>query len=280
VTDPADEKRDADGPVFAGVPQNLEVGTTVRAGFAMWRTAMGPLMWLAAIGLVASVPLSALMAFTGFDPLSPASYTPLAVLGATLALILGLPFSIGSAAGSLVVLRELVQVGEVRTGTLAAFVQGYRAFWRVLGAWLAMGAAVAIAAIPAGAVWFGMDPGAPERETIALALAGLAGLASAILWVRLAPATAVVVLEERRPIEAILRAAALTRGRFWRVLGVLAVFAAVSVIAQIVAAILGGAPETAQILTMALEVLLLGPLSAALGFALYLGLARTERPRA
>jgi hypothetical protein len=168
----------------------------------------------------------------------------------------------------------------VRTGTLPAFFRGYRFFWRVLGAWLVMGAVIALAAAPACVAWFALDSGAPEREVIALALAGLAGLASAILWVRWAPVTAAVVLEERQPIEAILRAAALTRGRFWRVLGVLAVFAAVSACAQVVAAILGGSPETAQILTMALEVLLLGPLSAALGFALYLGLARTERPRA
>jgi biotin transporter BioY len=61
---------------------------------------------------------------------------------------------------------------------------------------------------------------------------------------------------------------------------VLAVFAAVSAVAQFVAAILGGSPETAQIFAMAIEVVLLGPLSAALGFALYLGLARSERPRA
>jgi len=280
VPDPAEEKKEAAGPAFAAGPQNVEVGVTVRAGFAMWRAAIGPLMWLAAIGLIASVPLSALMALTGFDPLSPASYTPLAVLGAALALILGLPFSIGSAAGSLVVLRELVQFGEVRTGTFSAFVSGYRFFWRVLGAWLAMGAVVAAFAAPAGFAWFALDGSAPHRQTIAVALASAAALASAILWVRWAPATAVVVLEERRPIEAIRRAAALTRGRFWRVLGVLVVFAAVSIGAQVLAALVGGAPETVQILTMVIEVAFLGPLSAALGFALYLGLARTERPKA
>jgi hypothetical protein len=279
VTDPATEKREADGPVFAGVPQNLEVGATVRTGFAMWRAAMGPLMWLAAIGLVASVPLSVLMAVTGFDPLSPPSYTPLTTLGFALALILAMPFQIGAAAGSLIVLQEIVRDREVRTGTLAAFLRGYRFFWRVLGAWLAMGAAAAIAATPAGIAWFVMDPASPQRQNLAAALAVFGAIAWAILWVRLAPVTAVAVLEERRPIEAILRAAALTRGRFWRVLGVLAVFAALSACSQVVAAILGGSPETAQILTMALEVLLLGPLSAALGFAIYLGLARTERPR-
>ena len=277
MPDPAEEKREPDGPAFAAVPQNLEVGAIVRAGFAMWRAAIGPLMWLAAIGLIASVPFSALMAFTGFDPLSPASYTPLAVLGAALALILGLPFSIGSAAGSLVVLRELVQVGEVRSGTLAAFVQGYRAFWRVLGAWLAMGTVVAAFGAPAGIAWFAMDPASPQRQTVALALAAFAAIASAILWVRWAPATAVVVLEEQRPIEAIRRAAALTRGRFWRVLAVLAAFAAVSIAAQALAALLGGSAETVQILTMVIQVAFLGPLSAALVFALYLGLARTER---
>jgi hypothetical protein len=276
VPDPAEEKRAADGPAFAGAPQNLEVAATVRAGFAMWRAAVGPLMWLAAIGLIASVPFSALMAITGFDPLSPASYTPLAVLGAALALILGLPFQIGSAAGSLVVLRELVQTGEVRSGTLAAFVLGYRAFWRVLGAWLAMGAIVAVASVPAAVAWIAAGA-PPELPPHVVALAAAAALASLILWVRWAPATAVVVLEEQRPIVAIFRAAALTRGRFWRVLGVLAAFAAVSIAAQVLAALLGGAAETAQILTMVIQVAFLGPLSAALSFALYLGLARTEK---
>jgi hypothetical protein len=280
VTEPAEEKREAEAPPSSGAPQNLEVGATVRAAFALWRAALVPLMWLAAIGLIASVPFSALMAFTGFNPLAPETYTPLALLGAALALILGLPFSIGSAAGSLVVLRELAQAGEIRTGTLAAFLAGYRSFWRVLGAWLAMGAVVALAATPAGIAWFGMDEGAPQRVTIAFSLAAAAALASAILWVRCAPVTAVAVLEEQRPIAAIFRAAALTRGRFWRVLGVLAVFAAVSIVAQMIAALLGGSPETTQILTMAIEVGFLGPLSAALSFALYLGLARTERPKA
>ena len=280
MTEPAEEKREAEGPASAAAPQSLEVGATVRAGFSLWRAAIVPLMWLAAIGLIASVPLSALMAFTGFNPVAPETYTPLALLGAALAVILGLPFSIGSAAGSLVVLRELARAGEVRTGTLAAFLQGYRSFWRVLGAWLAMGAIAALALTPAGIAWFGMDAGAPQREPIALSLAAVAALASAIFCVRCAPATAVVVLEERRSIEAVWRAAALTRGRFWRVLGVLAVFGAVSIVAQMIAALLGGSPETTQILTMAIEVAFLGPLSAALSFALYLGLARTEKPSA
>lgn len=278
MPDPVDEKREADRPAAAALEPAFEAGGTVRAGFALWRAAVGPLMWLAAIGLVASVPLSALMAVTGFNPLDPASYTPLTTLGLVLAVALGLPFSIGSSAGSLIVLREVAQAGEARTGTFAAFVAGYRFFWRVLGAWLAMGAAAALAAIPAAAVWFGMDAGAAERQTIAGALAVIAALAAAILWVRLAPATAVVVLEGRRPLEALARAAALTRGRFFRVLGVLAVFAVVSAAAQVVAAILGGSPETAQIFAMAIEVVLLGPLSAALAFAIYLGLVRTERP--
>jgi len=280
VSDPGSEKTEAEVSAPAVAKQNLEVGATVRAGLALWRAAMGPLMWLAALGLVASVPLSALMAVTGFDPLVPASYTPLTVLGLALALVLGMPFSIGSAAGSLVVLQEVVQVGEVRTGTLAAFVAGYRSFWRVLGAWLAMGAAAALAAVPAAIAWFASDPVAPELPAIAVALAGLSALVVAILWVRWAPVTAVVVLEQRRPLQAILRASALTRGRFWRVLGVLAAFAALSAGAQLVTAMLGGSAETAQILAMGIEVVILGPLSAALGFALYMGLARTERPRA
>jgi hypothetical protein len=279
VSETEDEKREVDGPAIAAVPSDLEVGATVRAGFALWRAAMGPLMRLAAIGLVASVPLSALMAASGLDPLSPASYTPLTVVGLALALILGLPFSIGSAAGSLVVLQELVRTREVSTGTLAAFVQGYRSFWNVLGAWLVMGAVLAALLAPAAIQWLvAGELGTPTPVTLALLVVG--GLAAAVLWVRWAPVTAVVVLERRRPIGAILRSAALTRGRFWRVLGVLVAFASVSAAAQAIAAILGGSAEVAQILAMVLEVAFLGPLSAALGFALYLGLARTERPAA
>ena len=280
MSDPESEKTEAEVPEPAAAKRSFEVRGTLRAGFALWRAAMGPLMWLAALGLVASVPLSALMAITGFDPLVPASYTPLTVAGLGLALILGLPFSIGSAAGSLIVLQEIAQVGEARTGTLAAFVAGYRCFWRVLGAWLVMGAAAVLAAAPAAVAWFASDPGAPERPTIAVALASIAALVIAIFWVRWTPATAVVVFEQRRPVQAILRASALTRGRFWRVLGVLAVYAAVSAVAQAVAAMVGGSAETAQILAMGIQVVLLGPLSAALGFALYMGLARSELPRA
>jgi hypothetical protein len=233
-------------------------------------------LWLAAIGLLASAPLSLLLAATGMDPLDPAGYTPLVVGGLALALVLGLPFSIGSAAGSLVVLDELTQFGEVRAGTFAAFVQGYRAFWRVLGAWLAMGAALALLGAPAAIAWIGA--GAPPTPTpLVLGLAAAGGLAAAVLWVRWAPATAVIVLERLGPVAGIRRAAALTRGRFWRVLGVLAAFAAVSAVAQAIAAILGGSAELAQILVMVVEVAFLGPFSAALGFALYRGLARSAR---
>jgi hypothetical protein len=276
VTEPADDRPQTEAHAPAAAAPAFEVGGTVRTGFALWRGALGPLMWLALVGLGASLPLSALMALTGFDPLSPASYTPLALVGVALALILGLPFSIGSAAGSLVVLNELVRAGEVSYGTFAAFAAGYRAFWRVLGAWLAMGAASAALAVPAAVSWLAAGtPLPPPPLTVALAAA--AALPALFLWVRWAPATAVVVLEGRRPIAAIARAAALTRGRFLRVLGVLAAFAAISLAAQTLAALLGGSGEVAQILAMAIQVGFLGPLSAALGYALYLGLTRSEQ---
>jgi hypothetical protein len=241
----------------------------------MWRAALGPLVWLAALGLLASAPLSAFIASTGFDLRDRASYTPLAVLGLALATILGLPLTIGSAAGSLIVLEELARTGAVKTTALAAFCGAYRLFGRILIAWLAMGATLAVLAAPAGVAWLWLGDEAPAT----LALGAIGGIAISILWVRWAPATAIVVLEGRPPLEAILRAMALTRGRFFRVLAVLGAFAIVSYGAKSIAALLGGSPEVAQILALLLEIVLLAPLSAAIGYALYLGLLRARPPR-
>jgi hypothetical protein len=268
---PRAEDREAPRRATAGT---LDVGATLRAAFAMWGAARGPLMWLAAIGLLASIPVSVLAAATGFDPFSASSYTPLAVLGMALAVLLGLPFSIGSAAGSLIVLAELTRGGATRANPFAAFVRGCLLFKRVLGAWTAMVAVAAVLATPAGIAWFGMDGAAPLRTPVSVALAALAALVGAILWIRWAPTTAVLVLEGKGSLEAIFRAASLTRGRFFRVLGVLAALGLVSFAAQIVTAFFGSAPEIAQVVAMVLDVVLVGPLSAAIAFALYLGLAR------
>lgn len=257
----------------AAARSTLEVGSTLRTAFALWGAARGPLMWLAAVGLLASIPLTALAAATGFDPFSASSYTPLAVLGMALAVLLGLPFSVGSAAGSLIVLAELRRGGPGRSNPFAAFVRGVLLFRRILGAWAAMVGVAAALALPAAVVWFGADA-SPFRNALAAALAALGLLAGAVLWIRWAPTTAVLVLEGRGSLEAIFRAAALTRGRFFRVLAVLAAVGLVSFAAQVMASLFGSAPAVAQVVAMVLEVVLVGPFSAAIAFALYLGLVR------
>jgi len=196
------------------------------------------------------------------------------VLGLALAVVLGLPLALGSAAGSLLILDELARTGAVRATPLAAFRGAYRLFWRILGAWLIMGAAIAALAAPAVIAWLRLGGAAPA--TLALGAAG--GVAAAVLWVRWSPATAVVVLEGLPPRAAIARAAALTRGRFFRVLAVLGAFAVVSVGAQSMAALLGFTVEIAQVLALALQVVLLAPLSSAIAYAVYRGLLRAPPP--
>jgi hypothetical protein len=268
-------REEAPPPTGTAIPSRMEIRATLQAGFALWRAARRPLMWLAAIGLFASIPISVLAAATGFDPLSAASYTPLAILGMALAVLLGLPFAVGSAAGSLIVLAESARGRTAQANPFAAFVRGCLLFKRVLGAWVAMVAVGALVATPAVVVWLGMDVASPLRTPLAAIFSLFAAVVGVFLWIRWAPTTAVLVLEGRRPLEALLRAAALTRGRFFRVMGVVAAVALVSFAAQIVSGIFGGAPEVAQIIAMVLDVVLVGPLSAAIAFALYLGLARS-----
>jgi len=253
----------------------MEIGATLRAGIALWRAARRPLMWLTFYGLGMSIPISALAAATGFDPMVEASYTPPALLGMALALLLGLPFAIGSTAGSFIVLAETSRGISGRSSPFAAFVRGALLFKRVFLTWAAMLAIAAILASPATIAWLVMDTSSPLREPLAAILGALAALVGLVLWTRWAPTTAVLVIEGRRPLEAIYRATVLTRGRFFRVLGVLAAVALVSFAAQIFATSFGGDSALAQIFAMVLDVVLVGPFSAAVAFALYLGLARS-----
>jgi len=56
VEQPAEERR-AEPGAPKPPPAAFAVGDTLRAGVALWRAGLGPLIWLAALGLLASLPL-------------------------------------------------------------------------------------------------------------------------------------------------------------------------------------------------------------------------------
>lgn len=239
------------GPAFApqaakpGVmslrPQN--VGDIFDAAFQTIRGNPGGSIGTVLIGaLLAAVLMTAFMVMT----IIPASRGDDPSAAALILLALSVPVAMLSAfaaAGGLVHVFAQAVMGR-RATVGAALRVGMRRMWSMLGLMLLMGLIMAVIAVPfviSLVIAASQDNGGVAFLVVLVAIATFC----AVIWVfvRLCFAAHVVVMEKAGPVTALKRSWSLTKGRFWRTLGVTIlaqlIVTAISYVLQFVLSLVG-----------------------------------------
>jgi hypothetical protein len=220
---------------------------------------------VAAATVLSSLPTAALLVDVGRSSLfAPGAQAGLSDLGSTITGLLRAQLP-----AYVVTLVSTAVLGALLTICVSNAVLGVRtpfgALWRRvrsrLGAVLGLAALVTLLSLAAGGIF--LVPGLLVMRTDALlgvlvVVGGLLPAAVVSLWLfaKLGLAAPALLLEDRGPADALRRSWGLTRGSFWRVLGVLVLAALIqgigagivatpfSIVAAILSTVLGGGADT------------------------------------